>query len=265
MRSVGDDAVHGFCSIRHTPADVCDHCICNTERFIIPLLRKENIRQIPFLTLVRSCKNAFEAMQVLQEETVDLMFLDIQMPGMLGTKFLAGLRNKPLVIFVTAYSDYAVESYDLEVLDYLMKPVSLERFTRAAYKALEASRKKESQPINEQVTPKEGAKDPGSFFVNVEYALVRIDIQSITHIEGMKDYVKIFLDTAAKPILTKSTLKGIEARLPTEQFMRVHKSYIVNLDKIESIRSHQIYIRNFEIPVSDSNIEDLLNRLGHPR
>ena len=227
-------------------------------------LLEENLRQIPFLELVRSCKNAFEAMEVLQEEKVDLMFLDIQMPGMLGTKFLTTLRNKPLVIFVTAYSDYAVESYDLDVVDYLLKPVSLERFTRAVYKAQEAWRQK-SGPVAASPSEMVAGKDPGFFFVNVEYSLVKVPIGEITHIEGMKDYVKIFLENTRKPILTKSTLKAIEEKLPSKNFMRVHKSYIVNLDRIESIRSHQLFIGQHEIPVSEANMEELLRQLGHEK
>lgn len=235
-------------------------CIAVDDESLARKLLVEYIGQLPFLELVRTCKNAFEAMEVLQEEPVDLMFLDIQMPGMLGTKFLASLREKPMVIFVTAYDNYAVESYDLDVVDYLMKPVSLERFTKAVYKALDKARSKKT----ESPAPAPPAEEtPDSFFVNVEYALVRISIPEITHIESMKDYVKIFLTTADRPVLTKSTLKGIEEKLPSEKFMRVHKSYIVCLDKIESIRSHLIHIGDHEIPVSEANMEELLQRLGH--
>lgn len=239
-------------------------CIVVDDESMARKLLEENIRQIPFLELVRSCKNAFEAMQVLQEAPVDLMFLDIQMPGMLGTKFLASLHDKPLVIFVTAYSDYAVESYDLDVVDYLLKPVSFERFAKAAHKALEAHRARQGAPPPAAAVAAP-PDEPEFFFVNVEYSLVKIPIREITHIEGMKDYVKIFLETADKPILTKSTLKGIEEKLPARRFMRVHKSYIVHLDKIESIRSHQISIGKYEIPVSEANMEQLLRQLNYER
>jgi len=233
-------------------------CIVVDDESMARKLLAENIRQIPFLELVKSCKNPFEAMQVLEEEEIDLIFLDIQMPGMLGTKFLASLRQKPLVIFVTAYSNYAVESYELDVVDYLLKPVSMERFTKAAYKALEAWQQKKGAPA----TPEE---QTGDFFVNVEYSLVRVPVQEITHIEGMKDYIKIYLDTADKPIITKSTMKSIEEKLPPRGFMRVHKSYIVHLDKIESIRSHTINIGRHEIPVSEANMEELLRQLNTPK
>lgn len=236
-------------------------CIAVDDESMGRKLMEEYIRQIPFLELVRTCKNAFEAMEALQQEKIDLMFLDIQMPGMLGTKFLASLTNRPLVIFVTAYDHYAVESYDLDVVDYLMKPVSQERFTKAVFKALEDWKQK--QGIAAPVVPAPSAEPaPGFFFVNVEYSLVRILVREITHIEAMKDYVKIFLTGAPKPVLTKSSLKAIEEKLPATGFLRVHKSFIVALDKIESIRNNQIHIGKYEIPVSEANRDELLRNLN---
>ncbi|MCU0345919.1 MAG: LytTR family DNA-binding domain-containing protein [Saprospiraceae bacterium] len=236
-------------------------CIAVDDESLARKLLEENIQQLPFLELVGTCKNPFEAMEVLQREQVDLMFLDIQMPGMLGTKFLASLREKPLVIFVTAYSNYAVESYDLEVVDYLLKPVSMERFTKAAFKALDTHQKRQPMPASTA----EPAPASNHFFVNVEYSLVKITIDQITHIEGMKDYVKIFLEDVKRPILTKSTLKGIEEKLPEKRFFRVHKSFIVNVDKIASIRSHQVMVGGVEIPVSEANLEELMRLLNHQR
>jgi DNA-binding LytR/AlgR family response regulator len=244
-------------------------CIAVDDESMGRKLLEENIRQIPFLELVRTCKNPFEAMQALQEEKIDLMFLDIQMPGMLGTKFLQSLREKPLVIFVTAYASYAVESYDLDVVDYLMKPVSLERFTKATYKALEIYTKNHmaasaSAPASGEPIAK-ADEFPEFFFINVEYSLVKIVIKDITHIEGLKDYIKIFLTTQSKPILTKSTMKAIEEKLPPKQFMRIHKSFIVNVDKIESIRGQRIKIGTHDIPVSESSIDELLKLLNYSK
>lgn len=214
---------------------------------------EDNIRQVPFLELVGTCKNAFEAMELLQKQPVDLMFLDIQMPGMLGTKFLETLPEKPMVIFVTAYANYAVESYELDVVDYLVKPVPLERFIKAAHKALAIKQQKATPP-----TLLPAAETPDFFFVNVEYALVKITVSEITHIEGMKDYVKIYLVDAKKPVLTKSTLKAMEEKLPGQGFMRVHKSFIVNLNRIDSIRNKEIKIGPWEIPVGEANLEELM-------
>ncbi|MBK8424839.1 MAG: response regulator transcription factor [Lewinellaceae bacterium] len=237
-------------------------CLIVDDESLARKLMEENIRQVPFLELAGICKNAFEAMQVLAETPVDLIFLDIQMPGMLGTQLLQSLPVKPMVIFVTAYSNYAVESYELEVVDYLMKPVSLERFTKAAYKALDMHQKKIALSAQ---TVEKSPENPDFFFVNVEYSLVKIPVKDITHIEGMKDYVKIFLETSKKPVLTKSTLKGIEAKLPAQGFLRVHKSFIVNLDKIQSIRNREIKIGDCEIPVGESNLEELLRLLNYSR
>ena len=236
-------------------------CLAIDDESIARKMLEDNIRQIPFLELVGTCKNAFEAMEALQRGPVDLIFLDIQMPGMLGTQFLHTLTEKPMVIFVTAYSNYAVESYDLDVVDYLMKPVSFERFAKAAYKALDAKQKKLAlaAPAPQPLAAAHDA--PDYFFVNVEYALVKITTRDITHIEGMKDYVKIFLAGAKKPVLTKSTLKGIEEKLPAQGFMRIHKSFIVNLNKIDSIRNREIKIGDWEIPVGESNLEALMQVL----
>jgi two-component system LytT family response regulator len=218
----------------------------------------ENINLIPFLELTGTAKNAFEAMELLEAHEIDLMFLDIQMPGMTGTKLVESLTKKPMVIFVTAYEEFAVESYNLEVIDYLMKPVSLERFTKAANKAHERF-----ELINQTKESRAEEVTLDYMFVNVEYSLVKISFDSITHIEGLKDYIKIYVNTAVHPILTKSTLKGIEEKLPSGQFLRVQKSFIVNLNKIESIRNHRITIGKFEIPVSDSNMESLLESIKY--
>ncbi|MCR9063758.1 MAG: response regulator transcription factor [Cytophagales bacterium] len=238
------------------------NCIAVDDESLARKLLQENIEQVPFLNLVKVCKNPYEAMEALQEHKIDLMFLDIQMPGMLGTKFLASLKEKPMVILVTAYDNYAVESYNLDVVDYLMKPVSFDRFSKAAHKALDLHKKaKKSVSAIEGTSPIE---EQEYFFVNVEYSLVKIVFNDITHIEGLKDYIKIFVTTQTRPILTKSTLKGIEQRLPSN-FMRVQKSYIVNLEKIQSIRNHRISIDKFDIPVSDTNMEALLEAINYKK
>ena len=229
-------------------------CIAVDDEHLGRKLLEENISQLPFLELVGTCKNAFEAIELLQNEKIDLVFLDIQMPEMTGTQLLESLNSKPMVIFVTAYEQYAVESYNLQVIDYLMKPVSLERFTKAALKAREYHNLTKSEDKVEEQT---------YMFVNVEYSLVKINFDQIIHIEGLKDYIKIYVTYAVHPILTKSTLKGIEEKLPSKKFLRVQKSFIVNLEKIESIRNHRITIGKYEIPVSDSNMESLLEAINY--
>lgn len=232
-------------------------CLAIDDEAIARRMLEDSIRQIPFLEWAGSCKNAFEAMDVLQQKPIDLIFLDIQMPGMLGTQFLKTLTQKPMVIFVTAYPNYAVESYDLDVVDYLMKPVGIERFARAAQKAWQLHQQKQA------VLPVPAAADtpPESFFVHVEYALVRVTVRDITHIEGMKDYAKIYLSTSKKPILTKSTLKALEEKLPQHGFMRVHKSYIVQLGKVEAIRNRELKIGEYNIPVGEAHLEAVMQAL----
>ncbi|MHA8068126.1 LytR/AlgR family response regulator transcription factor [Aquirufa ecclesiirivi] len=240
-------------------------CIVVDDENMGRKLLEENVRQLPFLELVASCKNAFEAMEVLQTQTVDLIFLDIQMPGMLGTQFLQTLKEKPLTILVTAYDHYAVESYELDVVDYLMKPVSIERFSLAAHKALDLFQNKKNKLEASPKAANSELPQEDFFFVNVEYALVRISIPQITHIEGLKDYVKIYLEGERRPILTKLTMKSMEAKVMNHSFMRVHKSFIVNMRKIESIKQQRIKIGTFEIPVSDSHTSDLMEKLNFTR
>ncbi len=238
------------------------NCIVVDDENMGRKLLEENVRQIPFLNLVASCKNAFEAMEQLQSNSIDLIFLDVQMPGMLGTQFIQSLAKKPLVIFVTAYDNYAVESYQLDAVDYLMKPVSLERFSLAANKAFQLFNL-QKPPVNSSSLSQEPLED--FFFVNVEYSLVRISIPQISHIEGLKDYVKIYLDGERRPVLTKTTMKSLEAKVLPHGFMRVHKSFIVNLRKIESIKQQRIKIGTFDIPVSDSHAADLMEKLNFTR
>ncbi len=232
------------------------NCIVVDDEVMGRKLLEENVKQIPFLNLVGSCSNAFEAMELLQKEQVDLLFLDIQMPGLLGTSFLSSLAVKPLVIFVTAYANYAVESYNLDAVDYLMKPVSLDRFVLSANKAYHIF-------VGKNVVEKEPLED--FFFVNVEYSLVRISVPTVTHVEGLKDYVKIYVEGERYPILTKQTMKSVEAKVMPHGFMRVHKSFIVNLQKIESIKQQRIKIGNYEIAVSDSHLSELMERLNASR
>jgi two-component system, LytTR family, response regulator len=233
-------------------------CLAVDDESLARKMLEDYILQIPFLELVKTCKNAIEAQEIMHSEKIDLLFLDIQMPGMLGTQFLETLQIKPMVIFVTAYDQYAVESYQLEVIDYLLKPVGFDRFYKAALKAQESFKKNQISGGHEVA--------PLSYmFINVEYSLVRVSFDHISHIEGLKDYIKIYVNHAVHPILTKSTLKGIEEKLPSRRFMRVQKSFIVNLDKIESIRNHRITIGKYEIPVSDAHMESLLEAINYTK
>jgi len=234
------------------------NCIAVDDENLALDLIEDNILKVPFLNLVKRCKNAFEAMEVLQKQGIDLVFLDIQMPGITGVQFLQTLTNSPMVIFVTAYKQYALEGYNLNVVDYLLKPIDFERFLKAVNKAAELYSLKQKLPENE------GVKDTkvSTIFVNADYSLVKIKTEEITYIEGLKDYIKIHLNTSTKPIVTRMTMKSIEEKLPSPDFFRVHKSFIISLDKIESIRNLKIKIGNAQIPVSESYTEEFFKLIG---
>jgi two-component system, LytTR family, response regulator len=235
-------------------------CIAVDDEPLALDLLEDNIRQIPYLEFVGRCRNAFEAIELMQKEkdenrVVDLIFLDIQMPGITGVQFLKSLVTNPMVIFITAYEQYALEGFELNVIDYLLKPVSFERFLKAANKANELFQLKHTV-----VSPKVIAEE--HFFVNAEYSLVKIKYADILYIEGLKDYIKIYLSTQTRPVITRMTMKSIEEKFALLPFMRIHKSYIVSLNKIESIRNLKITIGTHLIPVSEQFSEDLIRRIG---
>ncbi len=203
-------------------------------------LVEDNIRKISFLTLVKKCSTALEANEFLRQKPVDLLFLDIQMPGLSGIQLLQGLSKTPLVIFVTAYEQYALDGYSLDVIDYLLKPVSFERFLKAVNKAHDKFKSNNSPGTL-----------PEYLFVNSEYNLVRIDFNDIAYIEGLRDYVKIYLISATRAVITRLSMKSLEEKLPANMFVRVHKSFIVSLSKITSIRKGRISILKAQIPISE--------------
>jgi DNA-binding LytR/AlgR family response regulator len=233
-------------------------CLAVDDELLSLDLLEDNIRQVPFLQLVGRCSNAFEAMAVMRREPVDLLFLDIQMPGLTGTQFLQSLSNRPMVIFITAYKRYALEGFELDVLDYLIKPVPFERFMRAVNKAAEYQAFK--QLPAPAAAPEAVTAD--YFFVNVEYNLIKVVISDISHIEGWRDYIKIYCCNEEKPLVARLAIKVLVDRLPPGRFIRVHKSYIVAVDKISAIRKNRIYIGRHIIPVSDSHRDELFTIIG---
>lgn len=232
-------------------------CLAVDDELLSLDLLEDNIRQVPFLQLAGRCGNAYEAMAIMRKEPVDLLFLDIQMPGLTGTQFLQSLSSRPMVIFITAYKRYALEGFELDVLDYLIKPVPFERFLRAVNKAAEYQAFKQSPA---PVTAPEVTAD--YFFVNVEYNLIKVVISDISHIEGWRDYIKIYCCNEEKPLVARLAIKVLVDRLPPGRFIRVHKSYIVAVDKISAIRKNRIYIGRHIIPVSDSHRDELFAIIG---
>lgn len=208
------------------------------------------ISRIPFLELVASCQDAFEAMRVLPEKEVDLIFLDINMPDLSGLDLVRSLIVKPMVVFTTAYPEYAIDGFKLDAVDYLLKPFDFHDLLKAADKA---RKQMEVRMASALETDSMQLSQDGSLFVKADYKVIRINIAEIKYIEGMSEYVRIFVEGEEKPVMTLLSMKKIEERLPAGQFMRVHRSYIVNLQKITEIsRLRIIFEKNVYIPVGDN-------------
>ncbi|PKP34535.1 MAG: DNA-binding response regulator [Bacteroidetes bacterium HGW-Bacteroidetes-17] len=226
------------------------NCIAVDDELLALNVIKDFCSKIPFINLVDTCSNAMDAVKLLNEYKIDLIFLDIQMPYITGVEFCKTLVNinSPLIIFTTAYSNHALEGFELNALDYLVKPIPFERFFKAANKAYEfvELKKKKGQILNHDNL---STVQPDHIMIKCEYSTVKVNFDSIIYIEGLKDYIKIF--TAEKMLLTKSTMKNIETKLPNNIFMRVHKSFIVSLPKIYKIENNRIIFGDQRIPVGE--------------
>ncbi|WP_426491581.1 LytR/AlgR family response regulator transcription factor [Hymenobacter sp. 102] len=211
------------------------------------------VERVPFLELVGTCRSALDALTVLQREPVDVLFLDIQMPDLTGVEFVRSMQPQALVIFTTAYENYALEGFNLNAVDYLVKPIAFERFLQAAQRAQDrlAPRPTEPAPLPPPVAPTPAADD--YLFVKADYHTQRLNLRDIRYLEGLKDYIKIY--AGGKPILTLNSLKAFEDRLPSPDFVRVHRSYIVALAHIDSIRKNRIYMGEAIIPIGESYAE----------
>ena len=233
------------------------NCIAVDDEPLALKLLEDNISKVAYLNLVASCANSFEAVKALEENTVDLIFIDIQMPGLTGLQFISTLENKPLVIFITAYKQYALESYDLSVVDYLVKPVAIDRFIKACNRAKELLELKSAKDQTATINIKD------FFFLNADYSQVKIMFNDIIWIEGVRDYIKIHLKSSNTPLLIRSSLKAIEPEIPSPKFLRIHKSYIVSVEGITSIRKNSVFIKDMELPVGETYreaVEKLLSK-----
>lgn len=212
------------------------------------------ISQVPFLDLIHSCSDAFEAMKILSEQQIDLVFIDINMPDLNGLDFVRSLVVKPLIIFTTAYSEYAVEGFKVDAVDYLLKPFAFQELLKASEKARRMYEylKQDQVGGDKQIDPPLIERD-GSLFVKSDYHIVRINIDSIKYIEGMSEYVRIYVEGESKPIISLLSMRKLEDVLPSSRFMRVHRSYIVNLQKITEVsRLRIIFDKDTYIPVGDN-------------
>jgi DNA-binding LytR/AlgR family response regulator len=230
------------------------NCIIIDDELPARELLEDNIRQIPYLTLKGQAKNAAEAILLLDQYVIDLMFLDIQMPGLNGLELLGSLRKPPLVIMITAFEEHALEGFELEVIDYLVKPVPFTRFAKAVQKAYEMHKMQKHMMHS-------AAPSMEHVFVNANYSLVKVMLDEIMFIEGLKDYVRIYL-TSGKMIITRLSLKSVEEKLDSTKFMRIHKSYIVAVGKIDSVQKTQLTIQGKEIPVGDGYRQTLQSYLN---
>ena len=230
------------------------NCIAVDDEPLALKLLEDNISKVPYLKLVAQCSDAFEATKALQENAVDLMFIDIQMPGLSGLQFVKSLAKKPIIIFLTAYKQYALDAFDLDVVDYLVKPVALDRFMKACNKAKELYDLKNSKTQ----TPTAPAAD--YFFQHVDYSMVKIMFSDILWIEGLRDYIKIHLKNSNKPLVIRNTIKSIENDLPSNKFVRIHKSFIISIDNITSIKKSSVFIKDMELPVGDT-FRDVIDKL----
>lgn len=204
-----------------------------------PLAREilgQYVSQSDELQLVGTCKNANEVVELLQKESVDVLFLDIQMPGISGMALMKSLENPPLVVFTTAYDQYAVEGYEVSAVDYLLKPISPDRFKKAVEKVKDMIRYKKSS-----------SNDLDYMFIRADYQDIKVMFDDILYVEGLKDYVKVV--TKEKRIITLTNIKGMLEKLPQDRFIRVHKSYIVAKDKVQTVKGTILTIDDKEIPI----------------
>lgn len=205
-------------------------------------IMRRYIEEVPMLKLAGECGNAVQAIQFLQSRPVDLLFLDIRMPQLNGTELLKVIRNPPPVIFTTAHPEYALEGYELDVMDFLLKPIRFDRFVKAVNKVFQLR----GQRAIEQA-PAEEVKEGAFVYFRADRKMVKVMLQDILYIESMKDYIKVF--TSQGTIITKQSMTSVEAMLPEKQFVRTHRSFIVSLNKINSFTSEVLEVGKTEIPI----------------
>lgn len=228
-------------------------CIVVDDEMPARKLITEYINKVPGLSFEGDFKNPIEAMAFLGSHAIDVIFLDIQMPGITGLEFIKTLSRKPHIILTTAYSEYALDGYDLDVVDYLMKPISFERFLRAVNKVI-------SQQSKTVITASPAEPEAAEFIlVRADGQVHKVFLNDINYIEGLREYVTIFTDT--RKIITLESLKNLEENLKKSQFMRVHKSFIVNTGKVESHSSNDLTIKGKKIPIGASYRDDVLKDL----
>ncbi|MEL6536170.1 MAG: response regulator transcription factor [Bacteroidota bacterium] len=239
-------------------------CVIIDDEPLAREILEDYAERVPFLELVATFDNGLAALTYLSAHTVDVLFLDIQMPELTGMQLLKVLPSpQPAVILTTAYDQYALEGYALQVTDYLLKPIAFDRFLQAAQRAFQNSTKQEVEPVPTGVAPPKGGTEPEFLFVKTEHRMQRVMLADLQYIEGMKDY--LMLHTRSGKLMTLQNFRYFEDRLPAERFVRVHKSYMVSIPHIEQIERSRITIGDQLIPISDTyrdRFMDLLKTQG---
>jgi DNA-binding LytR/AlgR family response regulator len=233
-------------------------CLVVDDEELARALLDNYIGRLPHLELAGKCKDPFEAIAALRSEPVDVLFLDIQMPGLTGIEFLRTLQKKPLVIFTTAYADYALEGYSLDAADYLLKPFGFERFLQAVNKASELLRLREGEAVTGNAAG-EAAGDKGYRLVKSEHKVYRLKYEDILYIESMREYVAYH--TPQGRILSLGSLKSLEEELPASRFIRIHKSYIVAIGKITTLEGNLLHVGAARLPIGANYRERVMERV----
>lgn len=239
----------------NTPLPVSIRCLIVDDEPPARDILRRYISEMPMLELTGECGNAMEALNILQHRPVDLLFLDVRMPQLKGTELVKILKNPPKVIFTTAHADYALEGYELDVVDYLLKPIQFDRWVKAVSKAFQTvwppagSAGSVASPggLASAAGPYEAGRNDSFVYFRMDRKMVKVMLQDILYVESMKDYVKVH--TADEVIITKQSISSVEAMLPEQSFIRTHRSYIVNIDKIRSYTHELIEIGKVEIPI----------------
>jgi len=230
------------------------NCIIIDDEPLALELMADNVSKVSSLNLIATCSSPADAISILNENQVDLMFLDIEMPDITGVNFLKSIKVKPMVIFTTAYDKYALEGFELDVVDYLLKPISFERFLKAVNKASELYN------MNKGLMNAPKSDVTKHIFVKSEHKILKINLCDIHYIESMKDYVKIYC--GAKPIFSLMSMKQIESLLPSNEFVRIHRSFIISLSHIDFIGKSKVVIGTESLPISALYRDDFFKKLG---
>lgn len=214
------------------------------------MVLEQYIAQTDLLRLVASCENAIDAIRVMQEDRIDLIFCDIEMPGLSGMELIKSLKTVPTVVMITGKTEYAAEAFEFDVTDYIVKPVSYPRFLKSVNKAAEL--------LNAKVPAREKSNE--KLFIKTDQKFIAVSLSDIIYIEAQKDYIKVV--TPTNKYLTLSTMKGVEAKLPQDEFIRIHRSYIVRIDRITDLRTENLLIGKDILPIGESYKDALFKRIN---